>query len=299
MEAKLAWAAVTAVAPVSWGVTYYVTRHVPPIDAPLWGSALRALPAGLGLLAVGRRRPRGAWWWRSAALGALNVGGFFVLVYIAAQQLPTSIAASVMALAPLALAGLGWLLLHEHPTAWMLTGAALGIGGVLTDRPCRADLGQCPRGYRIAGRIGHLVARRGPDQTMGRRDPCSRHHLLAILFGGAVLLVAAVAVEGPPPRLGTSEIAGFGFVSLIATAVAFGCWFSGLARLPAGMVGTIGLLNPVTGALVGTLAAGESRPHPNRRDRPRAPRHLDRAHCPAPWGSSDQLPHGPSGPSLR
>jgi probable blue pigment (indigoidine) exporter len=258
MEAKLAWAAATAVAPVSWGVTYYLTRHVLPIDAPLWGSALRALPAGLVLLAVGRRRPRGAWWWRSAVLGVLNVGGFFVLVYLAAQQLPTSIAASIMALAPLALAGLGWLLLHEHPTAWMLTGAALGIGGVLL------IVGAGPSAISVLGVVASLAAlgisslgavltKRWADET-----PVLASTSWQLLFGGAVLLVAAVATEGPPPRLDTPEIAGFGFVSLIATAVAFGCWFSGLSRLPAGMVGTIGLLNPVTGALVGTLAAGES-----------------------------------------
>ena len=79
-----------------------------------------------------------------------------------------------------------------------------------------------------------------------------------LLFGGVALLVVALAVEGPPPPLDGAEVAGFGFVALIATAVAFGCWFSGLARLPAATVGTIGLLNPVTGALVGTLAAGET-----------------------------------------
>jgi probable blue pigment (indigoidine) exporter len=72
-----------------------------------------------------------------------------------------------------------------------------------------------------------------------------------------MLLVAAVAVEGAPPPLDGRQLAGFAFVSLLATAVAFVCWFAGLAHLPAGTVGTVGLLNPVTGVLLGTLAAGE------------------------------------------
>ncbi len=109
MEAK--WLGITAVAPVVWGANYVVTRQLLPMDAPLWGSALRALPAGLVLLAVARALPRGVWWWRSAVLGTLNVGAFFLLVYVAAQLLPSSIAASVMALAPLSMAaspGCSW-----------------------------------------------------------------------------------------------------------------------------------------------------------------------------------------------
>src|SRR5690348_15660987 len=57
MEAisRLRWVAVTAVAPVAWGSTYVVTRAVLPPE-PLWGAVLRALPAGLLLLLVARRR---------------------------------------------------------------------------------------------------------------------------------------------------------------------------------------------------------------------------------------------------
>src|ERR1700710_945130 len=114
MEAK--WIAVTAVAPIVWGAHSVVPRQLLPTAAPLWGSALRALPAGLVLLAVARTLPRGVWWWRSAVLGTLNVGAFFLLVYVAAQLLPSSVAASVMALAPLALAGFAWLLVGEQVT---------------------------------------------------------------------------------------------------------------------------------------------------------------------------------------
>ncbi|WP_205783018.1 hypothetical protein [Microbacterium sp. ABRD28] len=64
METKWRWLLLTAVAPISWGATYYVTRHFLPADAPLWGAALRALPAGLILLLLARRLPRGAWWGR-------------------------------------------------------------------------------------------------------------------------------------------------------------------------------------------------------------------------------------------
>ena len=102
------WLLITAVAPVAWGANYYVTHEFLPADHALYGSAFRALPAGLLLLVLVRRLPRGAWWWRSALLGVLNMGGFFALVYVAAQRLPTSVAATVMATAPLVMTLFAW-----------------------------------------------------------------------------------------------------------------------------------------------------------------------------------------------
>ena len=108
MEANTRWVALTAVAPVAWGTNYFVTHEFLPADRPLYGAALRALPAGLILLALCRQRPRGAWWRRSAVLGLLNVSVFFVLVYVASQLLPTSIASTVMAVSPLTMMLIAW-----------------------------------------------------------------------------------------------------------------------------------------------------------------------------------------------
>ena len=83
---------------------------------PLTAAALRALPAGLLLLAVRRRLPRGAWWWRSLVLSVLNCGAFFVLVYLAAKLLPTSLAAMLMSLSPIAMMLIAWGVVAERPT---------------------------------------------------------------------------------------------------------------------------------------------------------------------------------------
>ena len=71
--------ALTAFAPAAWGTTYIVTTELLPPDRPLLAAALRALPAGLALAALSRRRPSGVWWWRAGVLGALNIGAFFAL----------------------------------------------------------------------------------------------------------------------------------------------------------------------------------------------------------------------------
>eukprot|EP01032_Pedospumella_encystans_P002850 gene2850-3350_t len=85
---SISWrtAAITAVAPIAWGSTYVVTEQLLPPDRPLFAAVVRALPAGLLLLAYRRRLPQGDWWWRSAVLGVLNIGLFFPLIFLAAYE---------------------------------------------------------------------------------------------------------------------------------------------------------------------------------------------------------------------
>ena len=66
-------ALITVVAPLAWGTTYVVTGELLPPDRPLFAAVVRALPAGLLLLAWRRRLPRGVWWWRSLALGPVQL----------------------------------------------------------------------------------------------------------------------------------------------------------------------------------------------------------------------------------
>lgn len=252
------WMALTAVAPVAWGTNYYVTHEFLPADRPLWGAALRALPAGLLLLCLRRRRPRGAWWWRSAVLGMLNVAVFFVLVYAASQALPTSVASTVMAAAPLTMMLMAWAALAERPGAAHLAGAAIGLGGVgLT--VLTGDGGVSVRGVlasagaMVVSSCGYILAKRwstGADVLSSTA--------WQLTAGGLILLPAAAAAEGRPPALTPPALLAFGYVAVVATALAFVAWFAGLRRLPAGTVGLVGLLNPVTGVLLGTLVARET-----------------------------------------
>ncbi len=229
-----------------------------PDGAPLWSAALRALPAGVILLAVARRLPSGSWLWKSLVLGLLNFGAFFVLVYLAAQLLPTSVAASVMALAPVALSMLAIPLLRQRPTAYMLIGAVLGVVGVgllVGLGASRID----PLGVAISllalllSSLGAILATKWRDDL-----PLVATTSWQLVAGGLMLLVAAIVVEGAPPAMTSTNVLAYGAISLVATAIAFLCWFAGLRHLPAGTVGIIGLLNPVTGVLLGVLLAAES-----------------------------------------
>ncbi|MFI0785911.1 DMT family transporter [Streptomyces lydicus] len=260
MEAipRWAWTPITALAPVAWGTNYFVTHEFLPAGHPLYGAAIRALPAGLLLLAVRRELPRGSWWWKSLVLGVLNVGAFFVLIYLAAQLLPTSLASTVMATSPLVMMLIAWVLLAERPRPAHLAGAGVGLGGVclmLLTGTASVDV----RGVlasaaaMIMSSWGYVLAKRWSHQVEVLASTAWQ-----LIAGGLLLLPVAVAVEGAPPALDAPAVLGFGYVTVVATAVAFAAWFAGLRHLPAGTVGLVGLLNPATGVLLGTLLAGEA-----------------------------------------
>lgn len=250
----------TAIAPIAWGSTYFVTRHALPAEAPLWGAVIRSLPAGILVLLVVRRLPRGSWWWRSLVLGTLTVGGLNVLVYIAAQRLATSLAATIMSTSAAALLLLSWVVLRQRPTARAAIGAAIGIlGVVIMLQPGRAP-GTGADAWGVAASIvamassslGFVLTRRwGPDV------PPLTMTAWQLIAGSIVVIPVAVMIEGRPPALDAAAIAGFAYVIVVATAVAYAAWFAGLAHLSGAAVGILGLLNPVTGVVLGVALAGE------------------------------------------
>ncbi|TAJ48289.1 MAG: EamA family transporter [Herbiconiux sp.] len=263
MEGKWRWVLITAIAPVAWGSNYFVTRQFLPLDSPLWGAALRALPAGIILLLLARRMPRGSWWWKSLVLGALNVGAFFVLIYVASQLLPSSVASTIMATSAGVLMLLAWPLLRERPALLPVVGAIVGFAGV-----CVMLLGggaaidpwgvAASLAAMLLSSTGFVLTKRWAAAPDGASAPSTIALTSWQLVAGGLLLVPfAVLIEGPPPALDGPALAGFAYVSVVATALAFVAWFTGLRHLPAGSVGLIGLLNPVTGVLLGVLVAAE------------------------------------------
>lgn len=250
-------ALITAIAPLAWGSTYLVTEQLLPPDRPLFAAVVRALPAGLLLLAVRRTLPQGIWWGRALVLGVLNIGLFFPLIFLAAYHLPGGLAATLQATAPLAVMGLAWGIVNERPGLLPVGGALvglLGVGLLVLQNPGTVDtVGLLAAGGSIlVSALGYVLIRRW-------RSPVDMLTLVSwqLVVGGLVLLPAAALVEGAPPAIDVPAALGFLWLGGVGTVVAYLCWFHGLTRMPAGAVSLIGLVNPVVGTLLGVLVAGE------------------------------------------
>ncbi len=248
----------TAVAPATWGSTYLVTTELLPPDRPLLAAAVRALPAGLLLLALSPVRPRGVWWWRSAVLGTLNIGGFFALLFVAAYRLPGGVAALVGAVQPLIVASLAPRLTGERPGRTVLCAGALGLAGValLVLRP---DATLNPVGL-VAAFGGALSMALGILFTKRWAAPVPPLTLTAwqLLAGGALLLPLALLTEGAPPALTAENLAGYSYLTIIGTALAYTLWFRGLRALPASRIATLGLLSPLIATTLGWLVLNQA-----------------------------------------
>ena len=104
----------TALAPLIWGSTYFVTTQFLSGWPPLWVAALRSLPIGLLLLLWTRSPLPRAWWGRTALLGLLSMGVFWALLFVAVYRLPGGVAATIGAINPLVVALVAVPLLGER-----------------------------------------------------------------------------------------------------------------------------------------------------------------------------------------
>ncbi|MES9522271.1 EamA family transporter [Streptomyces capoamus] len=252
--------AVTALAPVSWGTTYAVTTEFLPPDRPLFTALMRALPAGLLLLALTRVLPRGTWWAKAAVLGALNIGAFFPLLFVAAYRLPGGMAAVVGSAGPLFVVGLSALLLGQRPRPrTLLAGlvAAFGVSLVVLKGAGALDLVGvlAALASTAAMATGTVLTKR-----WGRPEGVGPLALTGwqLTAGGLLIAPVAVLAEGAPPALDGRAAGGYLYLALANTAVAYWLWFRGIGRLTATQAGFLGPLSPLTAAVVGWAALGQA-----------------------------------------
>lgn len=247
----------TALAPAVWGTTYVVTALWLPTDQPLWSGVLRALPAGLLALAIGRALPHGEWWGRALVLGALNIGAFFPLLFVAAALLPGGVAATFGATQPLLVAALALPLLGERPTVWRLAWGVAGVVGVavvvLGPAATLSPLGVSAGLVSTASMaVGTVLSKR-----WGRPVGPVAYAGWLLTAGGALIAPLAVVVEGPVPTLDGPALAGYAWLSLVGALLAYTLWFRGVGSLPAGAVSFLPLVAPLVAALLGWAVLGE------------------------------------------
>jgi len=255
-------AGTTVIAPALWGTSYLTITEFLPHGRPLLTAALRVVPAGLALVALGattsRWRPHGAEWWRTAILASFNFGIFFPLLVVAVSRLPGGVAAAVGGLQPLFVVLLSWPVARRRPLpAELLVGvvAAAGVGLVVVHPGA---------GFDATGVLAAVAANASfaIGVVLTKHFPAPPHRIAStgwqLLLGGAVLVPLMAVVEGLPPTLTPRNLAGFAYLSLVGTAFAFVVWFRGITRLPTVAPPLLGLAAPATGAVLGWVVLGQS-----------------------------------------
>jgi probable blue pigment (indigoidine) exporter len=250
----------TLFTPITFGTTYLVTTELLPPDRPLLAALLRALPAGLLLLGITRQLPRGDWWWKAAVLGTLNFGAFFPLLFFAAYRLPGGLAATISAIQPLVVMGLSAGILQTRPTPLKIGAALAGVTGVgLMVLTASASLDPLGIGAQVLGTsmMGTAIVL---AKKWGRPEGKSILALTGwqMTFGGLMLAPLALSVEGLPDSLSPTNLAGYGYLTLIGGALAYLVWFRGIERLAPTSIVFLGLANPMTATLAGLLVLGQT-----------------------------------------
>ncbi len=248
----------TAIAPAVWGSTYIVTTQFLPNFSPMTVAMLRALPAGLLLLAIVRQLPRGIWWLRAFVLGALNISIFLSLLFVAAYRLPGGVAATVAAVQPLFAIFLAAALLGSAIRVMAVLAALIGIGGVgllvLSPHAALDAVGVA------AGLAGAASMALGNILTRKWQPPVSLLTFTAWqLTAGGILLVPAVLLFEPAmPAPTLANLAGLTWLGLIGAALTYVLWFRGIARLDAAVVSPLLFISPLTAVLLGWMILNQT-----------------------------------------
>lgn len=248
----------TALAPATWGSTYIVTSELLPPDRPFTAALIRALPAGLLLLLFTRRMPVRRDWWRLLVLGALNIGIFQALLFVAAYRLPGGLAAVLGAIQPLLVMVLAWGVDGRAPartTLWAAVIGVLGMAVLLLSPQTVFD----PVGI-AAALVGAACMAAGVWLTRRWRLDLPVLALTGwqLLIGGSMLVPLAWLADAPLPALSPWQVAAYTYLCLVGALLAYALWFRGVARLPTVAVASLGLLSPLTAVVLGWMLLAQS-----------------------------------------
>jgi drug/metabolite transporter (DMT)-like permease len=254
---------------ILWGSTYLGIQVAVDTIPPLLMAGFRFLTAGTVMFAiVGPRHARGAQrptvrHLRSALIiAALLLVGGNGLLSVGETSVDSGLAALIVATVPVWMILINAAVTRTRITATMMLALALGtVGvGVLVGGPgARVDIGGA-----VVVLIGSLCWATG--SVYSRRAPLPSHPLVVAsleMIAGGLLLIIAAAVTGEFGRLdlaaiSASSIAGFLWLVVAGSMIAFTAYGYANATLPNDTVATYAYVNPVVAVVLGALLGQEA-----------------------------------------
>lgn len=265
------WAALGAIYLI-WGSTYLAIRVMVETVPALLGAGARFVLAGalmLGVMALrgGARRVRleRAMVLRVVVVGTLLAAGGNGLVTVAEKDVPSALAALIVASTPL------WIvvirsLYADRPAPTTLAGVALGFAGVALlllpgNRPDGVPLG--PSLVIVVAAISWASGSFISQRVTMPADPLVST-AWQMLFGGIVLTAAAA----PAGEFGDLDVSAFSadslwalaFLVVIGSLVAYSAYTWLLQNAPISQVATYAYVNPMVAVLLGWLILDEHIP---------------------------------------
>ncbi len=257
------------VATIIWGSTWLVIRTQLGVVPPTWSVAYRF---GVGSVAMF------AWAWMTRApLSLGRKGQIFALwfgltqfvlnfnfVYRAEDNITSGLVAVVFALLVVPNAILGRLFLKQPVTIGFLAGSAVAFVGVamLIVQEARVDASSAHAtlvgvALTMAGVMSASVANIMQGTQQASRLPMASMLAWGMLWGTLMNAALALAtVGGPTIEIRPAYLFGTLYLGVMASAVAFTCYFAVIRAVGPARAAYSGVLTPVLAMLLSTLFEG-------------------------------------------
>ncbi len=249
-----------------WGTTYAVTQFTLPDWPPVLLGALRALPAGLLLLAIKPTLPRKRDWKVLVVLGTVNIALFFGLIFVMALTLPSAISGVGMISVPVFAMLFGWVIYQRRPNLVQATSGVvlIALAWFLFD-PSSITLNPIGLMAMLAA-IMCIVIGSSVTKSLGSKIHWWTVLTWQLIFGGLILSIAVMVLASlnPDPYLlavkntSMTNLLGLLWVIVLNTALGYGLYVWLLQRMSVVDFTFGGIANPIAGILSGFILLGES-----------------------------------------
>jgi drug/metabolite transporter (DMT)-like permease len=251
-----------------WGMTYLAMRIAVEDIPPHLMSGARFLVAGLVLYLWTRRRgdprPTKIQWQAAAMVGAFLLLGGNATVAWAEQQVPSGLAAVLIAVAPIWMVAFEWARGGPRPGRRVIAGLVLGLAGVAL---LVSPKGDSATQVNLVGAVMLVLASASWawGSVVSKSAPLPKSPFLAtsmeMVAGGVLLLLTALAAgqfaHFRPTQVSADAVLAWAFLVVFGSLVGFTAYIWLLGVTSIAKAGTYAYVNPIVAVFLGWVILDE------------------------------------------
>ncbi len=248
-----------------WGTTYAVTQYTLADWPPLLLGAMRALPAGLILLALKPSFPSKENWKPLITIGVVNIAAFFSLIFVMALTLPSAISGVGMISVPVFAMIFHWIFSHTAPSIiQLISGFVLVVLAWFLFDPQSISLSAIGLSAMLCAILCIILGSTLTKQLGGKIDWWTVLTWQLILGGVVLSAFAGIhAFTFPQPyvnaltQIDLRNAIGLGWIIVLNTALGYSLYVWLLQRMSIVDFTFAGIANPIAGIVCGGLLMNE------------------------------------------